>query len=343
MSSQRLFSKSSKELFSDKFYEAMNSDFSDLSKFDRHCNNIYVHDHKDQMIGICKKFLRYLENCKYWYDEKSRYDVSILLNYWLYEKITDIYGPDNTDKISAGFSALQFVWGYFDYYRKDEPYYLKCKPNLEIVNHNDWDRRKKLYDYYVDYDILFGLAKSIDDECEFYTKIEEKKSLYEYFEKECLPPKKNCPEFYEKCKEYKPEKILSKLRCYDEMVKKKPSAEALAMPQNAKQELEPEGPRYGSGLPGKEDGSHDAEITSGVSQIETTVSHSILGVTPILLTASALYRYTPVGSWIRNLSGNNANSINNVDGEMEGFLGNTQESGNMFFEGRENYISYQPM
>ncbi|SBS92983.1 PIR Superfamily Protein [Plasmodium ovale curtisi] len=310
MSSQRLFSKSSKELFSDKFYEAMNSDFSDLSKFDRHCNNIYVHDHKDQMIGICKKFLRYLENCKYWYDEKSRYDVSILLNYWLYEKLTDIYVSDNTDKISTGFSTLQFVWGYFDYYRKDEPYYLKRKPNLEI----------------------------------------DKKSLYEYFEKECLPPKKNCPEFYEKCKEYKHEKILFQLRCYDKMIKKKPSAEALAIPQNAKQELEPEAPRYGSGLPGKEDGSHDAEITPGVSQIGTTISHSILGVTPVLLTASALYRVSAYfiniyqySSWIRNLSGNNANIINNVDGEMEGFLGNTQESGNMFFEGRENYISYQPM
>ncbi|SBT02704.1 PIR Superfamily Protein, partial [Plasmodium ovale curtisi] len=53
--------------------------------------------------------------------------------------------------------------------------------------------------------------------------------------------------------------------------------------------------------------------------------------------------YTPVGSWIRNLGRNNPNSISNMDGEMEGFLGNTQESGNMFFDGGENYISYQPM
>ncbi|SBS89597.1 PIR Superfamily Protein [Plasmodium ovale curtisi] len=265
----KLFSNSSKELFSDQFYEALNSDSSDLSKYDHECNEITVHHSRDEIIKIY-----------------------------------------NTDKISTGFSTLQFVWGYFDYYKKDEPYYLKRKPNLEI----------------------------------------DKKSLYEYFEQECLPPKKNCPEFYEKCKEYKHEKILFQLRCYDKMIKKKPSAEALTISQNAKQELEPEAPRYGSDLPGKEDGSHDAEITPGVSQIGTTISHSILGVTPVLLTASALYRVSAYfiniyqySSWIRNLSGNNANSINNVDGEMEVFLGNTQESGNMFFEGRENYISYQPM
>ncbi|SBS99270.1 PIR Superfamily Protein [Plasmodium ovale curtisi] len=115
------------------------------------------------MIKICKKYLRYLEYCKLLHDEIALDNVSTLFNYWLYGMLTHVYNANNTDKISAGFSALQLKWNYFDYRRINEPYYLKCKPNFDIVNHNDWDKRKKLYDYYVDHDILFGLAKSIDD------------------------------------------------------------------------------------------------------------------------------------------------------------------------------------
>ncbi|SBT52769.1 PIR Superfamily Protein [Plasmodium ovale wallikeri] len=55
-------------------------------------------------------------------------------------------------------------------------------------------------------------------------------------------------------------------------------------------------------------------------------------------------RYTPIGSWVRNLGGINQNSITNMGGEeMEGFLGNTQKSGDMSYGDSGNYIWYQPM
>ncbi|SBS92764.1 PIR Superfamily Protein [Plasmodium ovale curtisi] len=151
------------DLFSDKFYEALNSDSSDLSKYDHKCNEITVHHPRDEMIKICKKYLRYLEYCKLLHDDISLYNVSILFNYWLYGMLTHIYGANSTEKIITGFSALKLKWTYFDYRRRNEAYYLKCKPNFEMVNHNDWDKQKKLYDYYVDYDILIGLARSIPD------------------------------------------------------------------------------------------------------------------------------------------------------------------------------------
>ncbi|SBS90011.1 PIR Superfamily Protein [Plasmodium ovale curtisi] len=209
-------------------YEALNSDSSDLSKYDHECNEITVHHPRDEMIKICKKYLSYLEYCRLLHDEKSRYD---------------------------------FLWGYFDYYRIDEPYYLKYKPNFEIVNHNDWDKRKKLYDYYVDSDILIGSEQ-------------------------------------------------------DTVV--------------------------GLDVPGLGTRS-ETEVTSEASQIGTKLDQSVLGITPVLLTASALYRYTPIGSWIRNLGKNSTNSISYMDGEMEGFLGNTQESGDILLGETSNYISYQPM
>ncbi|SBT84852.1 PIR protein [Plasmodium ovale] len=334
------------DLFSDQFYEALNSDSSDLSKYDHECNEITVHHPRDEMIKICKKYLRYLEYCKLLNDEISLDKVSILFNYWLYGMLTHIYGVNSTNKISAGVSALQFKWTYFDYSRINNQYYKKCKLELSTVNHQDWDKRKKLYDYYVDSDILIGLAKSIDDDCEYYKKIEEKKSLYEYFEKECSPPKNNCPEFYGKCKEYKPENVLSKLLCHEKISQEQADAKAAERPDTMEHTLGSEqdtevGP-LGPGVPGFASGS-EIEVKSESSQIGTKVGQSVLGITPVLLTASALYRYTPIGSWIRNLGKNSTNSISDMDGEMEGFLGHTQESGDILLGETSNYISYQPM
>ncbi|SBT56027.1 PIR Superfamily Protein [Plasmodium ovale wallikeri] len=123
----KLFRKSSKDLFSDQFYEALDSDSPDLSKYDNQCNDIHVHDPKEKVVKICKKYLRYLEYCKLLNDDNSLYKVSVLFNYWLYGVLTHIYGSYSTEKIRTGFSALQIKWTYFDYRRRNEPYYLKCK------------------------------------------------------------------------------------------------------------------------------------------------------------------------------------------------------------------------
>ncbi|SBS95896.1 PIR Superfamily Protein [Plasmodium ovale curtisi] len=83
----------------------------------------------------------------------------------------------------------------------------------------------------------------------------------------------------------------------------------------------------------KESVSHVIESTYDTPQIGTKVCHSVPCVSPVLLTATALYRYTPIGSWIRKLGVTNPSNISNVNGgEMDGFFGDS-----------ENYISYQPM
>ncbi|SBS91400.1 PIR Superfamily Protein [Plasmodium ovale curtisi] len=321
----KLFRSSSKELFSEKFYEAMNSESSNLSKYDHHCNQIYVRLHKDQMIIICKKFLRYLEYCKLWNNEYYRYDITTLLNYWLYDKLTDIYGANNTDKISSAFASLQCMWGYVDSYKQNDPHNQKCKPILKMVNHNDWDKRKKLYDYYVDHDILFGLAKSIDDDCEYYKQIEEKKSLYVNFDEQCLLENYICLDFYDKCMPYKPYNVLSKLSCHEKNAQEHADSKIAEIPDAMKHTLA----RLATGF--------EVEVTLQNSQIHTKVGYSVLGVAPVLLTATALYKYTPIGPWIRKLSGN-TNSVSDI----EEFSSYTQESSDMFSDNSTNYISYQP-
>ncbi|SBT84503.1 PIR protein, partial [Plasmodium ovale] len=289
----KLFSNSSKELISEKFYEAMNNDSSDLSKYENECNDIHVHNPKDEMKKICKKYLRYLEYCKLLHAEKYQYDVSILFNYWLYGILTLIYGANSTEKIRTGFSALQLKWGYYNNTIANKPYYIKCKPELSMVDHEDWDKRKKLYDYYVDYDTLSTMAKTFDDDCEYYKKIEEKMSLYEHFDEQCLLDNDNCPNFYDKCKPYNPDSVLSQLPCHEKITREQDDAKAAersaAMQHTSGSEQDTEVGPLGSSAPGLASGS-EIEVKSETSQIGTKVGQSVLGITPVLLTASALYR-----------------------------------------------------
>ncbi|SBT54967.1 PIR Superfamily Protein [Plasmodium ovale wallikeri] len=84
---------------------------------------------------------------------------------------------------------------------------------------------------------------------------------------------------------------------------------------------------------------YDTDPTSERSDIGAKVGHSVLGVAPVLLTATALYRYTSIASWIIKVGGTNTNGI----GDMDVFSSYTQESGHMFLGDTENYISYQPI
>ncbi|SBT54949.1 PIR Superfamily Protein [Plasmodium ovale wallikeri] len=104
-----LLRNSKKELNSEKFYDSINSEFSDLSKYHDKCKNIIVSNHKDKMIGICKMCLRYLESCKALNNATFSYEVPILFNYWLYDKLINIYGSDNSNEISIPFSSLQLI------------------------------------------------------------------------------------------------------------------------------------------------------------------------------------------------------------------------------------------
>ncbi|SBS89182.1 PIR Superfamily Protein [Plasmodium ovale curtisi] len=152
-----------------------------------------------------------------------------------------------------------------------------------------------MYDFYVDYQALYGTACGFPPKCaKYYKKIEDKTSLYKYFEEQCLTQNDNCPDFYEQCKPYKPENVLFKLTCHADMEKKKAR----------------EKPSATHHPPGK----------------AKNLGHSVLGVTPVLLAATALYRYIPIGAWIFKLGGANPNNISNMDG----FSPYTQESGDIF-------------
>ncbi|KMZ95108.1 hypothetical protein PVMG_05980 [Plasmodium vivax Mauritania I] len=322
----------------------MNVESPELKNYEQNCKEIIVQNHEDEMKLICKKYLRFLDTSKAWSPLFSVYDVSLLINYWLYDKITHIYGTTQNDVIGIAFTALQRVWDLFPYRPNYDPYYHKCKPEPKIVNHEDWENRKKLYDYYVDYGYLFSMAQNYHANCDYYKKIKEMSSVYKSYEVKCPTEGHDCPKFFHKFHKENHEHILENLPCRERIEREIAAATAARAKASSSHHpggSEPghEASKGGPGQAGSEFSTPVTQITSQTSDIGTKLSHSVLGAAPVVLTATMLYRHTPLGPWIRRFRGGSTNTMN----AMETFSPYTTQTGDMFSDASANYISYQPM
>ncbi|SBS94689.1 PIR Superfamily Protein [Plasmodium ovale curtisi] len=323
-----------KELNSEIFYENRKIQNVHLHKYSSHCNNIFAPKQNSHMIYLCKIVLQYLEQSTQWEENKNEYDECTLLNYWLYDELSKTFAHEPS-YINNAYANIEAKWGSLVKDRYETSYNNKCKPLFkELLIHNDWKKGKELYDYCVNYQLIASTCTFYGGKCLEYCKyIKEKSDIYKYFEKACTTGEGNCPPFYEKCKAYNPKLVLNTLNCEERFkAERVATSEASVMHHTS-------GPGLESPVI-----SHGTDSTPETSEIGTKVGHSVLGVAPVLLTATALYRYTPIGSWIRGLGGNNSNNIGNMVGEeMEGFLSNPQESGDTLFGDTGHYISYQSM
>ncbi|SBT54858.1 PIR Superfamily Protein [Plasmodium ovale wallikeri] len=305
------------DLPSERFYQNREYGNLGLNKYGAHCNSITYPKQNGHMRNVCKKILKYLEQSEKWKKNVSEYDECILLNYWVYDKLAYYFGAGQTLDMKNAFGSLQLIWGYLVDDSKKPNYYNKCKPLFrEILDYSDWKRRKELYDYYVDFKTLYGTARDYSEKCEeYYKKIEAKKSLYDHFGDSCLNNNYDCPELYKKCESY--------------TAPAEASARALSLQQSQ---------GHGHVL---QSGPHPpgTVFTEQNSDIGKKVGQSALGVAPVLLTATALYKYSPIGSWFRKFGGYNQSGIS----DMDEFSSYTPGSGDIFANSAENYISYQPI
>ncbi|SBT51530.1 PIR Superfamily Protein [Plasmodium ovale wallikeri] len=231
---------------------------------------------------LCKRVLKYLEQSTKWEENISEYDDFILLNYWLYDKISRYFVHDK-NYIDIAFASLQRIWSNLLNDSYESSYYNKYKPLFnKILNHNDWKKGKEWYYYFVNYEL-------IDPTCTFYDKkfteyceyIENKSNIYDNFDKVYATGESYCPHFYKKCKDYNPKVVLNSSKCHDRIkAERYITLEATAIYYPSVQEKD-----------------FDAcALRSETSDIRTKFGHSFLGESPVLLTASVLYKYTPIGA-----------------------------------------------
>ncbi|KMZ88741.1 Plasmodium vivax Vir protein, putative [Plasmodium vivax] len=243
--------------------------------------------------------------------------------------------------IGETFGNIVRIWNSFLEETLRKPDHETCKPNSLIVVQDDWRYRKELYEYYVNYDPLRGIVDSYPDTCiKFYRYVESKKELYKYFKERCTSSDENiCPKFYAECKQYDPESVLPTLSCHRDKIIEGDAG----LPRDPQREHT---------ITARETDSEETDgrmkpfnppNLSGKSDNVRMYGNVLLGVVATSMTSGALYRFTPLGSVIRNGLGWNNNNMSNINGGDIRLYDYTSESFNPYSGGgEEHYIGYHP-
>ncbi|KMZ96064.1 hypothetical protein PVNG_06288 [Plasmodium vivax North Korean] len=222
-------------LYTGKFYDDLDKSTS-FSSYNKYCGSANEPMHGNSLVRIvCATILKYLETKYSKLDHTSdTYDVCKLLNYWVYKRLNTILKSKGSIYINQVHGDIILKWNSFndDVLRKPENY--TCKPIDSIVIYDDWEKRKELYEYYVDYHQIKHYLQ-FDQKCkEFYNYIESKKKLYEHFESLCPNNNTNiCPKFYNDCKKYNPKYVLQDVSCRNEIMQES-AASAPSVSQSIK-------------------------------------------------------------------------------------------------------------
>ncbi|SCA60071.1 Plasmodium vivax Vir protein, putative [Plasmodium vivax] len=324
------------------FYEELET--SDTSNsYDVYCGTAQLPLHGSRSVrNTCSSILNYLENI---YSESDHttdtYDVCKLLNYWVYNRLKILLHSYDSNYIIRAHGDIVRKWNDFNELKLKKDENKTCKPISNIIAYNDWDKRKELYEYYVDYSPIYQLLRFFPDKCnEFYHYVESKKPLYEHFKKHCSSNRNDwCNEFYTKYEEYDPDKVLSTFECHQKIIDERAAA-ASEDPQKVDTfpagETNPKAPpadtlpRSTQNLPEK-------------SHTVTKIGNVLLGVVATSMTSGVLYRFTPLGRRLRSGYGSNRNIVSNLNGADNGLFYYASESYNPYSgHGEEHYMGYHP-
>ncbi|SCA60347.1 VIR protein [Plasmodium vivax] len=328
----------SDELNSQRFYDQLD-DLEGYIPYLSKCEYFNSFDKNKRAKKICARVLKYLETDKISINKNDDYDICMLLNFWVYSKLFDILQNKGEKNVHIAYGELQLLWdGIIDYKLKKHENQT-CRPLPDLVLYNDWKERKELYEYCVDYPAISKSAVGYNERCrEFYKYVESKKPLYKHFKEHCpSDEKKKCPEFYNQCLQYDPEKVLPDLECSDEIMQERAAAASSAL-QKTKEHLGSETESRGRSVGMVSDG---AQNLNGNPQNVRMYGNVLLGVVATSMTSGALYRFTPLGGMIRNGLGWNNNNMRNFNAGDFRLYDYASEPFNPY-PGEEHYIGYHP-
>ncbi|SCA59646.1 VIR protein [Plasmodium vivax] len=336
-----LLESPSSDLLSGKFYNDLNHNTEGSGKYLKYCD-LLNSVHKGKIFKIyCAQMVKYLKT-KYSTTNRKNYefDDCTLLNYWIIGKLVQYYGSHTDSNFIQAFGALKLIWSNIIPDDSSISSNNICNSLFDIYNQADWYKRKEFYDYCVDYDTLLNTANSYDKSCEeYYMYIESKIPIYKHIKKLCTPENAiTCPNFYAKCKERDPQILLSKLKCHTRMQEKmaalkkgKATDDAVTYPDQGAD----------SALTGRTGLQDPLQKSHGSSSTVTKASNAFLGVVVTSMTSGFLYKFTPLGTHLRNRFGYNRNAISINRGD-NGLFDYASESFNPYPGGEEHNIGYHP-
>ncbi|VVA00047.1 PIR protein [Plasmodium vivax] len=339
----RLLESPSNDLLSGQFYNDLNHNFVGSRKYFKDCDLLKSVPNGNYFRIYCAQMVKYLKT-KYSTTNRKNYefDDCTLLNYWIIGKLVQYYGSHTDSNFIRAFGVLKHIWSNIITDDSTISSNNRCDSILDIYNQDDWYQRKQFYDYCVDYDTLLKTANFYDSSnCEkYYNYIERKIPIYEHIKKLCTTEgAKTCPKFYDKCKERDPEKLLSQLNCHEAMQEKKTAREKEMATQPVVTHPDQGADSALTGRAGLPDPSQKSQVSSSAV---TNASNAFLGVVVTSMTSGFLYKFTPLGTHLRNRFGYNRNAISSIHRGDNELFDYATESFNPYPGGEEHYIGYHP-
>ncbi|VUZ99811.1 PIR protein [Plasmodium vivax] len=322
------------------FYDELDTSTS-LSGYYEYCSSAKKPLSDNRLVKIvCATVLKYLETKYSKLDHTNdAYDSCKLLNYWAYKRLNIVLHSNDSNYINRAHGDILLKWNDFNEHKLNNPDKKTCKPMGNIVAYNDFEKRKELYDYYVDYSTIIQYLKYYPQLCNnFYKYVKSKKPLYTYFKERCTRKDINmCPEFFDQYEKYDPDKVLPHSDCKGVIMQETATA-ASRLPQLRNGPLGSETESEETNGPMR---TFDAPKFNGKSQTVENVGNILLGVVATTMTSGALYRFTPLGGMIRNGLGWNTNNMRNFN---EGDIRLYDYASEPFnpYPGEEHYIGYHP-
>ncbi|SBT57913.1 PIR Superfamily Protein [Plasmodium ovale wallikeri] len=334
----------SEDLPSYEFYKKFNE--GDSSGYYGICKAEQKIKSDEKLVQLCSKILKNLKLL----DETHNGDTFRNkrcndLNYWISEQLYKYHGVKD-EQLNNSYTYI-YLYTSIISINKIKPINNKCSMDFDGVTTEEKRRRKNLYDYYENYEKLEKIFTQKGKKCskEHHEYLAKCVDLYNETQQFCTPGENysstKCPLFFSNSKIYYPNKDLSVMPCELEVQ----SEVSLELEKEAKM-VSGEGvgrpPLSGVHVPGdKSDTDASSEPSLSLSKTLMSTSIPVLGSCFFFF---ILYRWTPVGSIIRNRLLNKGGEINGLHNNVgEELWGDSMESLNINSDRNGYQLAYQSL
>ncbi|SBT58570.1 PIR Superfamily Protein [Plasmodium ovale wallikeri] len=279
------------ELYTDIIFNELKEN-EDVKRYESSCEYILSHyDKYPRIKQLCLNVASYLNNIgKKTLDDNIEKTYCSYVKYLLYDEIIKNEEITNHYKILSSFNIpWNTVISQGNFSEMDN-----CRPEFPNIHIDYYEKWKKLFDYCINYDPIKEQLSSKNSCAKSYCQyINENKDLYTEFTELCKNrDDKNCPSFFQECKQNIPNNILVLPAC--EVYNK-----SLQPQQDRVEEVTGQAPAVTLHIQHEDHSASSDHMQTSPSLHSNTAMLTIFPTLSVLATSLLMYKLTPFGSWLR--------------------------------------------
>ncbi|SBS91824.1 PIR Superfamily Protein [Plasmodium ovale curtisi] len=273
---------------------------NDVEYCNRYFNKLLALKVNDSEIkNLCENaagILKYLSEVKI---NKDIRDHCVYFNFYIYDQIKKKFSSYSSRDIENIISEIHYGWTNINReLLKDKCSFKYTIDNIEL---DKWINMKIMYDYNKNYNYIENNYPTDDERCKINNEyLKNIKTLYKKWNLACCNGGPKCNFYYYDCRNIKdPDELLNKIKCNDLL-------------KAHLHDPEPEARIALSGEQGHDLHLQDEQSEGGDNDASTLgpLKSSITFIVPLIgtpLICSFLYKFSPLGPWLRSKIKQNIN------------------------------------